>query len=321
MNHENTEKILSIIIPVYNEQANIEPIYRQVKAQMNKSHYDYEFIFINDGSIDESISVLKNLQEKDKRIKILDFSRNFGKEIALSAGIHYCRGSAAIMIDADLQHPIELIPEFINRWRSGAEVVIGIRKINQSEGMIKKIGSYLFYRIIGKISSIKLLPNTTDFRLIDKKVINEFKKFTERQRMTRALIDWLGFKRDFVYFTARKRASGKPSYNLRKLIRLALNSFISLSLLPLKVAGYLGIIIISISSLLGIAIFIEKYLLNDILVLKISGTAILGVIIMFLSGITLLSLGLMALYIAHIHEEVTNRPLYIIREKKGFEKT
>ena len=166
---------------------------------------------------------------------MVSFSRNFGKEAALTAGLNLASGNAAIMIDSDFQHPIELIPEFITKWEAGTEVIIGIRKTNKKAGFIKRTGSFIFYKIIHKISAVNITPNETDFRLVDREVINAFKRLKETNRMTRALIDWLGFKRDFIYFEARERTNGCARYSLIKLTGLAVNSFVSLSLMPLQI--------------------------------------------------------------------------------------
>jgi len=219
------------------------------------------------------------------------------------------------MIDADLQHPPELIYEFLAKWKHGAEIVIGVRNKNQNENFIKKTGSYCFYKIINKISDTKITPFATDYRLLDRIVIKEFNKFTEKNRITRGLIDWLGFKRDYIYFNANQRAHGKASYCYLKLFKLAINSIVSLSLFPLKIAGYSGIFITLFAGLLGIFIIIEKYIFNDPWNLNFSGPAILAVIILFLVGIILGCLGLIALYIASIHNETINRPLYVIRKQ------
>jgi polyisoprenyl-phosphate glycosyltransferase len=308
--------LLSIIIPVYNEEKNIPLIYAKLKKVLDGTSYDYEIIFIDDGSADDSAKIIKNLADKNNNIKLIQFSRNFGKEIAISAGIKNAAGNAIIMIDADLQHPAEKIPEFLKKWEQGAEVVIGIRNQNKSEEITKKIGSFIFYKIINSISDVPVVPQATDFRLIDRIVADEFNKFTERNRLARGLIDWLGFKRDFVYFDANERINGKAKYGATQLIRLAFSSFISLSMLPLKFAGYLGIFIIIISGPMGLFIFIEKYILKDPWGLSISGSAILAVIILFLVGIILVSLGLIALYIANIQSEALNRPIYVIRREK-----
>ena len=250
-------------------------------------------------------------------MKHLEFSRNFGKEIATSAGLHHALGEAAIMIDADLQHPSEFIPEFVEKWENGAPVVVGIREKNKGEELFKRIGSALFYRIMNLIGETQIIPNATDFRLLDRKVIEEFKKFTERNRITRALVDWLGFEIARVYFRANERKSGKAGYNYLKLIKLALSSFVSHSLFPLKLAGYLGIFITVFSTFLGLFVIIEQIILKDPLGVRFSGTAMLAVMILFLVGVMLSSLGLIALYIAHIHDEVINRPMYVIKNQKS----
>jgi len=312
------KKLISIIIPIYNEEKNIPLIYAETKKVLGglKDKYDYEIIFIDDGSEDYSIWVLKKLAFMDDKIKYLQFSKNFGKEIATSAGINNSRGDAVIMLDADLQHPPELIREFLEKWENGAEIVVGIRNKNKGEGLIKKFGSFLFYKIINLISVTRIVPQSTDYRLLDRVVADEFNRFTERSRMTRGLIDWLGFRRDYVYFDAEQRINGNAGYSTLKLIKLALSGFISLSLFPLKFAGYLGIAIVLFSWPLGIFIFVEKYILNDPWGMSFSGPAILAVIILFLIGIVLICMGLMALYIGNIQNEVMNRPMYVVRSKK-----
>ncbi len=310
---ENERKV-SIIVPIYNEEKNIPIFYEEILKIINKIRYDYELIFINDGSNDDSFKELKNISQKDVHIKIIDFSRNFGKEIAVTAGINNCTGVACIILDADLQHPVEKIPEFIDKWEKGAEVVVGVREKNKGEGLVKKLGSFFFYKIIGLISDMEITSRATDFRLVDRMVIDEFNKFSERNRMTRGLIDWLGFRREYIYFEANERKFGKPSYNFWKLVRLAFNSMVSLSFFPLKLAGYLGIIITITSSILGIFMFVTNYLTGSF---NFSGPAILAVIILFLIGIVLVCLGFIALYIANIHGEVCNRPMYVIRNEKN----
>lgn len=314
------KKLISIVIPVYNEEKNIFWLYNRIIKVWNdlEEKYDYEIIFIDDGSEDKSIEVLKRLTSENEKVKYLEFSRNFGKEIATTAGINYARGDAIILMDGDLQHPPELIPQILNKWENGAEIVIGIRK-RTSVSFIRKIGSYFFYKISNLISEIKIISHETDYRLLDRIVVNEFNKCTERNRITRGLIDWMGFKRDYFHFTSPNRKFGKAGYSYFKLTKLALSSFVAHSLLPLKLAGYLGIFITIIFGILGLFIFIEKYILDDPLHFAFSGLAILATIITFLVGIMLSCLGLMALYIGNIHTEMANRPLYIIRRKRNVE--
>jgi polyisoprenyl-phosphate glycosyltransferase len=235
--------------------------------------------------------------------------------VAVTAGVQASRGDAAIILDADLQHPVALIPEFIAKWRAGAEVVVGVRKRYGKESPFKRASSWLFYKLLASFSDTPVTPQATDYRLLDREVINAFNKFSERNRLTRGLIDWLGFRRDYVYFKSSDRMYGQASYRYGKLFSLAINSFVSLSLFPLKVAGRLGVIITAFAGLLGLFMLVEDVLLDDPLGLNFSGPAMLAVLNMFWIGIVLTSLGLIALYIANIHAEVINRPLYVTRER------
>lgn len=312
-------KLISIIVPIYNEKENIPLIYQAITDQFSKlgSDFDYEIIFVDDGSTDSGATILDELARENSKLKYIQFSRNFGKEIATSAGIKNANGDAAIIIDADLQHPPELIPQFIAKWQAGADTVIGVRQKNKGEGIIKKIGSTLFYDIINFIGEIKTVPRSTDYRLINKKIITEFNRFTEHNRITRGLLDWLGFKKDYIYFDIRKRLNGKASYSRKKLFNLAMTTFITHSLFPLKLAGYLGMLIILFSGPLGMFIFVDKLLLDDHTGFNFSGPAILAVLNLFLVGIILICLGLVALYIANIQSEVLNRPIYVVRKTRN----
>lgn len=309
------QKLISIIVPVYNESGNIGRLYDCLIRTLKDLNYSYELVFIDDGSQDDSLSQLEQLAANDRAVHIIELSRNFGKEIAVTAGLNAACGQAAIMLDADLQHPVELIPQFITKWEKGAEVVVGVRKADKSKSAPKRFRSWLFYRVLNSMAETKVMPNATDYRLLDRVVLDEFNRFTERNRITRGLIDWLGFNRDYIYFEADKRTNGPPSYSTVKLIRLAVNSFVSLSLVPLQLAGWLGLVITFLSGLGGLFIVTEKYILGDPYNFGFTSPAILGVLILFLVGIVLSSLGLIALYIANIHGEVVNRPLYVVRHK------
>lgn len=310
-------KRVNIVVPCYNEAANLTYFYNEINKEFaNLPNYDFKILFVNDGSKDKTLEIIKNLAE-NKNVEFLDFSRNFGKESATSAGINNSlEADAIMMIDADLQHPICKIKEFIEKWEAGAEVVVGIRNKNEKAGIVKTFGSKTFYKIMNSIGETEITPNATDFRLIDKKVAQEFAKLTEHNRITRGLIDWMGFKRDYVGFVANGRFAGEASYSFAKLLKLALTSFVSHSLLPLKFAGYLGILTVLSSGFLGFFIILEKYIFHDPFNFKISAITQLAVLIVFLIGIILCCLGLMALYIAHISADTQKRPLYIIREKK-----
>ncbi len=307
--------MISIIIPVFNEEANLAWHHAKIAEYLATLPYEFEILYVNDGSRDNSLAVLKSIEAQDSRARYISFSRNFGKEAATTAGLRACRGDAAIMIDADGQHPIELIQEFIARWQAGGQVVIGVRRRNASEGLIKRFGSGVFYKSAGALGGTgQSVTGATDFRLLDRKVIDEFNRLSERNRMTRGLIDWLGFRREYVPFVAAKRHGGKASYNVRKLFRLAMHGLVAQSTKPLQLTGVLGVVVMLISALLGVSLGVETYVFNDILHLAIHGTAILALFVSFLVGIVLVCQWMLALYIESIYVEAQNRPLYVIDE-------
>lgn len=309
-------KTVSIVIPVFCEERNIHNLYEQLEmVTKDMGNYAWEYVFVNDGSRDGSYSVMKKLASSDKKVKIIDLSRNFGKEIALSAGVEAASGAAVITIDADLQHPPELIPEMLKKWEEGVDIVVTIRRKIENQSLLKVIGSTIFYWMMKKISHVEIVPQGTDFRLIDRKVVDVFKGMTERGRVFRGLIDWMGFQKDFVEFNANARAKGKPGYTYRKLLRLVMNSITSFSLLPLKVAGFLGVIITFLSGNLLIIMLPTRFLFGSSF---FSPLAIVVVANTFLIGIVLICLGLIALYVGNIHTEVTNRPLYIVKDRINF---
>jgi glycosyltransferase involved in cell wall biosynthesis len=310
-------KTISIVIPVHNEALNVPLIYQALKdAWRELSGYHYEFIFVDDGSTDVSVEAIQELAAYDSSVVLVEFTRNFGKEMATTAGIDVATGDAVIMIDADLQHPPSLIPEFIAKWEAGAEEVTGMRSSNTGEGFIKKYGSLIFYRLIRSISDTAFKQGETDFRLIDRVVVDAYKELPEHQRMTRSLINWLGFRSEHIYFEAPARKHGTAQYSPIKLMRLALNSFLSHSLLPLQFAGYLGVVIAILSGLLGMTVAIEKFILMDPLHWAPSGPAELAILIIFLVGILLASIGIIGLYVGAIHTEVARRPLYVVRKRR-----
>ncbi len=306
------QTLLSIVVPVYNEARNLRPFYAELVAHTHSNTYTFEFIFIDDGSKDASAAVLCDLADADPRVRIIQLARNFGKEAAVSAGLHAVQGKAAIVMDSDMQMPPSLIGEFISKWEAGAEVVVGVFSA-RSMSPLRATGAKVFYRIMRAIAHTKITPHATDFRLLDRQVIDVFNDLPERNRITRGLIDWLGFDRAYVYFEQAPRLHGKPTYDFRSLVRLAINSFTSYSLVPLKLAGYLGVAILMLSIPAGAFMCIERFLLHDPFHWGISGTAFLAMMLLFLVGVVLACLGLMSLYIAHIHSEVIDRPLYIAR--------
>lgn len=308
------QKLISLVIPVYNEAANIPLLYEEITRHTKSLPYDFEIVFVDDGSSDDSVAVIRQETAGDVSVRLIELARNFGKEAAVSAGLQHARGAAALVLDADLQMPPRLMGEFLERWEAGSEVVVGVFA-SRNMSTFKRWGAQTFYKIMQVIGNTKITPNATDFRLLDRQVIDAFNDLTEHNRITRGMIDWLGFKRAYVPFKQEARRHGQPTYSYKKLIALAMNSFTAYSLLPLKLAGYLGACILLISVPAGIFMYVERYILNDPLQLGITGTDMLAVLTLFLIGVVLGCLGLVSLYIAHIHAEVVNRPLYVVRKK------
>ena len=309
-------KKISVVIPVYSEEENLKLFYERLESVISQHpDFTWEYIFVNDGSPDKSYEILSDLAASDHKVKALDFSRNFGKEIALTAGVHAAKqegADAVICMDADLQHPPELIPKLINEWQSGADIVATRRTGTDKQPFLRKVGSHLYYWVMAKISGLNMVSQTTDFRLYDKKVIDAFCQTTEHERMFRALMDWLGFEKVYVDFHADARNEGDASYSYKKLWHLAINSITSFSLWPLRLTGYLGMFITIASGgllvwMLLAQVFHSLGIFTPLAVIVVANT--------FLIGIVLMSIGLVALYIGNIHTEVINRPLYVIRKR------
>ena len=312
---QKSRPCIAVVIPVFNEADNLRPLHARLKTVCGGlTEYAWSFIYVNDGSPDDSWAVLQELAASDPRVQVLDLSRNFGKEIALTAGVHEAEGiaDAVICIDADLQHPPELIPLLIDRWREGAEVVVTRRTSIEQQPWLRRCGSWFYYWLMGRISGLDIIPQTTDFRLYDAKVVAAFRHATERERMFRGIMDWMGFRRAVVEFHAEARQNGSAGYSYRKLIRLGVNGITSFSLWPLRLTGFLGVFI-TLGSALLLLWMLGHYLVNSELVY--TPLAMVVVANTFLIGIVLMAIGLVALYIGNIHTEVINRPLYIIRER------
>ena len=304
--------ILSVVVPVYNESAGLLAFHDSLLRIVERVYPQaYEIIYCDDGSRDNSAAIIAGLQQHNPRILLLKLSRNFGKEIATTAGIDHATGRAIITLDADGQHPVNLIPEFIERWRAGSRVVIGLRTANQREGLIKRLGSKLFYSVFSRLTGIKLIAGSTDFRLIDRSVQREFMRMTERNRITRGLIDWLGYERAYIEFVANPRLAGEAGYSFQKLFKLAIDSMVSMSISPLYITAYIGAVILPAAVLIGIGMLVNL-LLHDPVHLRATGSAYVMVLLLFLVGVLLVSQGIIGLYLSHIHSETQNRPLYII---------
>ncbi len=309
-------KTVSVVVPIFNEAGGLGSFHSSLVKTLQSTDLDYEIIYCDDGSSDDSTEIIQGLCAKDRHIKLVKLSRNFGKELAITAGLHAAKGDCVITIDGDGQHPVELIPQFIEHWQAGSKVVVGARKAYLREGFVKRYGSRIFYKLFNSLGGIKLDPRATDFRLIDRTVQQKFKHLTERNRITRGLIDWLGYKQDYVEFDTRARSSGSARYSFGKLFQLALDSMVSMSLSPLRLAAYAGAFILPLSILVGF-FMVVNLVLGDPAHLHATGSAYVMVLLLFLVGILLVSQGIIGLYLSHIHTETQNRPLYVIDSEQS----
>jgi glycosyltransferase involved in cell wall biosynthesis len=306
---------LSIVVPLYNEEANIDYLFQRLLSVLDGLGTTYEIVCVNDGSQDNTLQALLEYRHHCPALKIINLSRNFGKEIALTAGIDYAGGAAVIPIDADLQDPPELIEELVAQWRKGYDVVYAKRRSRQGESWLKRFSADAFYRTIGRMSKVPIPPNTGDFRLLDRRVVEALKQMPERTRFMKGLFAWVGFKQTSVLFDRQPRFQGKTKWNYWKLWNFAIDGITSFSLLPLKVWTYLGLII-SLTSLLYASFLVIRTLIFGI---DLPGYASLMVAILFLGGIQLITLGVIGEYLGRVYEEVKSRPLYLVRECYGFE--
>jgi glycosyltransferase involved in cell wall biosynthesis len=314
--YPNNVPDISLIVPVFNEAEVIDLFFSRVIPVLTVLAIDYEIICVNDGSTDETLPKLIAHNQRNPYIKIIDLSRNFGKEAALTAGIESSSGKAIIPLDADLQDPPELLPEMIDKWREGYEVVIGIRKDRRSDSFFKRETAKLFYKLIDKMGEIPIPMNAGDFRLLDRKVVNALLQLPEKARFMKGIFAWLGFSQAFVYYSRPSRKAGQTKFKPWKLWNFALDGIISFSSIPLKVWTYLGILV-SISSLCYMMFIIMRTIIHGI---DVPGYASLMVAILFFSGLNMIGLGILGEYVSRIFIEVKQRPLYLVRKMIGFDK-
>ncbi len=312
----NSEKDveISVVIPVYNEESNLDYLFERLTTTLDKLNIKYEIICINDGSKDNTLKCLIQHHYSNPVIKVINLSRNFGKEAALSAGIDFANGAAIIPIDADLQDPPELIGEMIDKWHEGYDVVYGTRRSRQGDSWIKRFTANIFYKIIGRIGHVQIPPNTGDFRLLDRRAVEAVKQMPEKTRFMKGIFSWVGFKQTSIFYDRPNRYKGTTKWNYWRLWNFAIDGITSFSLLPLKVWSYIGVIF-SLTAFLYAGVLIVRTLLFGI---DVPGYASLMVAILFLGGVQLLTLGIIGEYIGRIFEEVKNRPLYLVREVYGF---
>lgn len=309
-------KLCSVVVPMYNEEEVVIESYKRLKKVMDGIDMMYEIIFINDGSKDETAEIISAICDKDQKVKLIDFSRNFGHQTAITAGMDYSTGDAIVVIDGDLQDPPEVIPEMLSKWREGFDVVYGKRVERKGETFFKKITAAIFYRFLRRMTDVDIPVNTGDFRLIDRKVCDALKLVKERSRYIRGIISWLGFKQTGVEFSRDKRFAGKTKYPLRKMIKFAFDAVTSFSYKPLKLASYLGMFL-SIFSFLYLIIVIYLRLFTTT---TVEGWASILAVSLFFNGIVLMILGIIGEYIGRIYDEAKGRPLYVIRDFKNITK-
>lgn len=317
MSHQSNVE-LSVVVPVFNEATGIAIFHQNLHEALESTELkSYEIIYCDDGSSDESVQTLHSIADRDKFVKIVALTRNFGKEYALTAGIESSIGDAVLSLDGDGQHPVNLIDQFVKKWRAGSRLVIGVRDTGHGAALGRRISSKAFHWLFNHMSSQTLLLGSTDYRLIDQSVRLEFLKLKENNRITRGLIDWLGFQPDYIYFQANDNDSGSDSFSLSSQLALASSSFTSLAVKPLYIFGYLGIFIAASSFILGMIVLIEQLLLGDPLLWNFTGTAMLAILIIFLVGIILMSQGVLSLYISSILNQSKDRPLYVVDHKNS----
>lgn len=306
--------LLSVIIPVYNEEEIVSKTYQTLEREL--SNIEHELIFVNDGSTDKTQSILEWLLTKNSNNKIINFSRNFGHQAAFSAGLENAIGNAVVIIDGDLQDPPSLIHEMLAKWREGYKVVYAQRNKRKGETIFKRFSAYIFYRIIGCLTNINIPPDTGDFRLMDRCVVDQLKNLPERSRFLRGLVCWVGFKKIGVKYDRAERSAGKSKYPLKKMLRLAIDGITGFSSAPLKISFYAGIL----ATMIGLSVFVwsilEKLLSPNT---TVPGWASLMIAIVFFGGVQLISIGIMGEYIGRIYDEVKQRPLYITDNNKKSE--
>lgn len=303
-------KFISVVVPMFNEQDNIGEFYKRITEVMSALSYDYELIFIDDGSKDRTALLLNELVQKDSRVQAYLFSRNFGHQIALTCGLDNAKGDAVITMDGDLQHPPEIIPQLVKLWEDGYQIVQTVRESTADASFFKNFTSAVYYKLINKVSAVHITPGGSDFRIMDKSAVKALHLYRERARFLRGMINNLGFKYAAVKFVAPPRFAGSSKYNFRKMLHFALDGITAFSNVPLRWALYAGIILGFGSILLLVHVVYVKYVAQD----AIPGWSTLAASVLFLGGIQLVGIGIVGEYIGRIFEEVKQRPLYIVSE-------
>ena len=307
-------KKITIIIPAYNEEESLPHLYERLEKLMSSmEHYEFEILFVNDGSKDNTINLIKEYREKDNRISYVDFSRNFGKEIAMIAGLDYATGDCVIFMDADLQDPPELIPELVKYWEEGYDDVYAKRNSRKGETWLKKFTSKMYYRVLQHLTNIPIQEDTGDFRLLDRRCVNALKKMRESQRQSKSMFSWIGYKKKEVLYDRDPRIAGKTKWNYKKLVDLAIDGITSFTTSPLRISTY-----ISIPTFIVLFVYfvyvIAKCIVTSTMIQAYQAIILL---ILFFSGVQILLFGIIGEYLGRIFNESKNRPLYLVNEYNG----
>jgi polyisoprenyl-phosphate glycosyltransferase len=309
--------IFSIVAPVYNEENVLPEFHRRLCQVMDQLGEPWELVLVNDGSHDRSAEVIARLHQQDERVRGLSLSRNFGFQIAVTAGLDYSRGDAVILTDADLQDPPEVILEMIGKWREGYDVVYGVRTEREGETWFKRFTATLFYRLIHRITSIYIPRDTGDFRLMDRRVVDAIRRMPERNRFLRGMVSWVGFKQVPIYYRRHPRFAGATKFSVSKMTRFAVDAITSFSYFPLQLATYLGFTIAALSAVMIVLVIVLRLFSPAEPLL---GQASTLVAVLFLGGVQLISLGIIGEYLGRIYDEVKGRPIYLVDKKWGEDK-
>jgi glycosyltransferase involved in cell wall biosynthesis len=308
--------LLSLVVPMRNEEDNIDEFMKRVLPAVQHVGCDYEIVCVNDGSTDRTMELLRSARRSDRRVKIVDLARNFGKGLAMTAGIDHAEGDAIIPLDADLQDPPELIPDLVAKWREGNDMVIAVRRDRRGDSLAKRLSANLFYRAIGRMSDVPIPANAGDYRIMDRRVIDALKSMPERNRFMKGIFAWVGFKQASIVFDRPARGAGSSKWSFWKLWNFALDGIFSFSTLPLRIWTYFGVAIAIFA--LGYATLIAARTL--IMGVDVPGYASLAVILLFFSGLNMIGLGIIGEYLGRVFIEVKHRPLYLVRDAIGFDR-
>jgi polyisoprenyl-phosphate glycosyltransferase len=307
--------LLSVVVPMYFEEEVVDECYKKLTSVLEDNQYDYEIVFVNDGSTDKTPELLKALADRDKRVKVVDFSRNFGHQTAVTCGIDMSKGDAIVIIDADLQDPPEVIKSMVDLWKQGYDVVYGKRAKRKGETWFKLVTAKMFYKFLQYMSEVKIPRDTGDFRLIDRKVADVFKAMPERNRFIRGMIAWIGFNQTFVEYERDERFAGETKYPLKKMLKFAADGIIGFSSKPLKLISDLGVLTVIFSFLIIVYSILSKLFGKNV----VSGWTSIMLAVTFFGGVQMIAMGILGEYIARIYDESKNRPLYIVKDKRNFD--